>query len=63
MTQTDRPTGVPGLLDPNVVLRRHVEDLSARFAGTVGPGSVERMGSESYAGPGRVRGLLAELGA
>jgi len=32
-----------------VVLRRHVEDVSARFAGTVSPETVERMVSESFA--------------
>ena len=52
MTQTDRP-GVPGLLDPNLVLRRHVEDLSARFAGMVSAETVERMIFESYAALGR----------
>ena len=53
MTRTDRPTGVPGLLDPNLVLRRHVEDLSARFAGMVSAETVERMVFESYAALGR----------
>ncbi|MGY1847906.1 MULTISPECIES: arsenate-mycothiol transferase ArsC [unclassified Blastococcus] len=61
MTRTDRPTGVPGLLDPNVVLRRHVEDLSARFAGMVGPETVERMVFESYAALGRTANVTSHL--
>lgn len=44
---------LPGLLDPNVVLRRHVEDLSARFSGMVSAETVERMVFESYAALGR----------
>lgn len=44
---------LPGLLDPNVVLRRHVEDLSARFQGMVSAETVERMVFESYAALGR----------
>ena len=58
MTQTGQPAGFPGLLDPNVVLRRHVEDVSARFAGTVSPETVERMVFESCAALGRTaRGM------
>lgn len=44
---------LPGLLDPNLVLARHVEDLSARFAGMVSAETVERMVFESYAALGR----------
>ena len=61
MTLTDRPGGMPGLLDPNVVLHRHVEDLSARFKGMVSPETVERMVFESYAALGRTAKVKAHL--
>ncbi|WP_138758842.1 arsenate-mycothiol transferase ArsC [Modestobacter altitudinis] len=61
MTQTDQTAGFPGLLDPNLVLRRHVEDLSARFTGMVSPETVERMVFESYAALGRTAKVKAHL--
>ncbi|WP_369137872.1 arsenate-mycothiol transferase ArsC [Modestobacter versicolor] len=61
MTQTDQPGGFPGLQDPHVVLRRHVEDLSTRFAGMVNPETVERMVFESYAGLGRTARVTTHL--
>ncbi|MGY2081888.1 arsenate-mycothiol transferase ArsC [Modestobacter sp. SYSU DS0657] len=59
MTSTERTTS--GLLDPNTVLRRHVEDLSARFAGMVSPETVERMVFESYATLGRTARVKTHL--
>jgi arsenate reductase (thioredoxin) len=61
MTLTDRPGGMPGLLDPNVVLHRHVEDLSTRFKGMVSPETVERMVFESYAALGRTAKVTSHL--
>jgi len=61
MTQTDRPRGMPELLDPNLVLKRHVEDLSARFAGMVSAETVERMVFESYAALGRTARVKTHL--
>ncbi|MCZ2861090.1 arsenate-mycothiol transferase ArsC [Blastococcus sp. VKM Ac-2987] len=61
MTRTDPSTGFPGLLDPNLVLRRHVDDLATRFAGMVSPETVERMVFESYAALGRTARVKAHL--
>ncbi|KGH47193.1 arsenate reductase [Modestobacter caceresii] len=58
MTATPR---FAGLLDPQVVLRRHVEDLSARFAGMVSAETVERMVFESYAALGRTARVKTHL--
>ncbi|MCZ2837511.1 arsenate-mycothiol transferase ArsC [Modestobacter sp. VKM Ac-2985] len=58
MTSTPR---FVGLLDPEVVLRRHVEDLSARFAGMVSAETVERMVFESYAALGRTARVKTHL--
>lgn len=33
MTRAEPSAGVPGLLDPHVVLQRHVEDLATRVRG------------------------------
>ncbi|TWH72552.1 protein-tyrosine-phosphatase [Modestobacter roseus] len=59
MTSTER--AMSGLLDPNTVLRRHVEDLSARFAGMVNPETVERMVFESFATLGRTARVKTHL--
>jgi len=59
-TQADKP-GFPGLLDPNVVLALHVEDLTTRFTGMVGRETVERMVFESYAALGRTAKVKAHL--
>ncbi|MGY2128608.1 arsenate-mycothiol transferase ArsC [Blastococcus sp. SYSU DS0617] len=60
MTRTD-PRGMPELLDPNLLLERHVEDLSARFAGMVNAETVERMVFESYAALGRTARVKTHL--
>jgi protein-tyrosine-phosphatase len=61
MTRTDHPRGVPELLDPNLLLERHVADLSARFAGMVSAETVERMVFESYAALGRTARVKTHL--
>lgn len=61
MTPTGPAAGVPGLLEPDVLLRRHVEDLAARFAGMVSPETVERMVFESYAALRRTARVTAHL--
>lgn len=58
---SDTVRGMPGLLDPRVVLRRHVEDLSARFRGMVSPETVERLVFESYTALGRTATVTAHL--